>query len=280
MDYIKDQNLSKFIFYMYLRGKMPVKKSTKQVVKKVTSVATSTKKSTPTKVAPAKVAAKKMESVKVSGKVAGANTMAKVSSMTQKIDPRKLMKPLILLLILALVYLIKDEVIVASVNGSPVTRFALIRDLEKQSASTVLENITLKMLVEQELKKAKVEVTNEEMDAEIAKIEEQLSAQGQNLDDLLKAQGLSRNEVKEQLALSKGLEKLLADKIVVTEDEVKAYFDANQEAIGGASFEEVKADIESQLKQQKLVTEQQNWFAEIKKNAKINYYKFAPSINI
>ncbi|MBU1033425.1 SurA N-terminal domain-containing protein [Patescibacteria group bacterium] len=208
--------------------------------------------------------------------------MPKVQTMPmKKLDSKKLIKPLIFLLILAAVYLLKDEVIVASVNGKPVTRWALTRNLEKQSASTVLENMTLQMLVEQELKKAGIEVTDEEMDAEISKIEEQLAAQGQNLDDLLAAQNLTRTTVREQLALSKGMEKLLAGNIIVTGEEITAYFEQNKEMMGAdVALEDIKADIEAQLRQEKLATEQQKWFAEIKKNAKINYFKFAPSTSL
>jgi foldase protein PrsA len=237
---------------------MSVKKTDKKNIKKVVAKS-SVAKPVITKVSPVKVA----------------------PSVIKKIEPKKLIKPLIFLLILALVYLFKDEVIVASVNGRPVTRWALIQNLEKQGGSTALENMTLKMLVEQELKKAGVVVSKEEMDAEITKIEEQLTAQGQNLDDLLKAQGLTRNEVRDQLSLSKGLEKLLADKITVSDDEVKAYFEANKVSIGADSkLEDVSESIKAQLKQQKLVSEQQKWFAEIKKTAKVNYFKFAPSTQL
>lgn len=253
-----------------MRGKMPAKKTTKKtsVAKKVT-----------TKASPvAKPVVKKAVESKSSPVV---STMAMPKQIMPKLESKKLFKPLVVLLLLALVYLLKDEVIVASVNGQPVTRFALIRTLEQQSASTALENMTLKLLVEQELKKAGVKVSDEEMDAEIAKIEEQLAAQGQNLDDLLEAQGLKRAEVKEQLALSKGLEKLLADKVSVSDEEIQAYFDENKEMMGDdVVFEDIKEDIRTQLQQEKLVAEQQKWFAEIKKSAKINYYKFTPSSNL
>lgn len=244
----------------------------------------------------AKVAAKKLISKAAAPKVvkkttltsapssttttAAANTMSRKIEL-KKLDSKKLVKALIFLLILALAYLIKDEVIVASVNGKPITRIALIRNLEKQNAASTLENMTLQMLVEQQLKKEGVKVSDEEMEAELKKIEEQLAAQGQNLDDLLKAQGLTRSAVKEQLALSKGMEILLADKVAVSAEEVTAYFEENKELLGkDLKFEDIKADIENQLKQQKLATEQQKWFAELKKNAKINYFKFAPSANL
>lgn len=178
-------------------------------------------------------------------------------------------------------FLHKDEIIVASVNGRPVTRWALIRNLEQQSASTVLENMTLQMLVEQELKKAGITVTDEEMETELSNIEEQLAAQGQNLDDLLAAQGMTRQSVKKQLALTKGMEKLLADQVTVTDEEIADYFTQNKDYFAeGATLDDLKADITEQLKQEKLATEEQNWFAEIKKNANINYFKFDPNTNL
>jgi len=253
---------------------MPVKKSTKTIAKQ-----TSVKKPV-VKKSPIKKDSVKKTAIKSSVKSSVQPAIKKVFP-TIKLEPKKLIKPLIFLLILAVIYLVKDEIIVASVNGKPITRWALIRNLEKQSASAVLENMTLQMLVEQKLKEEGIKVSDEDMEAEINKIEEQLAAQGQDLDSLLKAQGLTRATVKEQLALSKGMEMLLSDKIVITEDEVTAYFEENKAMIGkDVKFEDIKTDIENQLKQQKLSTEQQKWFSEIKKAAKINYFKFAPSINL
>lgn len=215
---------------------------------------------------------------------AQSSTALKMPALTahanpSKLDSRKLIKPLVILLILATAYLLKDEFIVASVNGKPVTRWSLIRNLEQQSAPAVLENITMQILVEQELKKAGVVVAEADLDAQLGEIEEQLSAQGQSLDDLLKAQGLTRKQVKEQLALSKGLELLLADRIAVSEEEVQQYFEDNKDFMGDVQLADVYQDIENQVKQEKLMAEQQKWFAEVRAAASVKYYKFAPSNN-
>jgi foldase protein PrsA len=280
---------------------MPVKKTTtKKTTKKaavlkkkvkVTSKKPATAKPLAKKVSPAaKITTAKKKMEPVSAKTMSAKltkVMSKLSSAAiakpslKKLDAKKLLKPLIFLLILTCVYLLKDEIIVASVNGRPVTRWALIHNLEQQSASTVLENMTLQMLVEQELKKAGITVTDEEMETELSNIEEQLAAQGQNLDDLLAAQGMTRQSVKKQLALTKGMEKLLADQVTVTDEEIADYFTQNKDYFGeNATLEDLKANITEQLKQEKLATEEQNWFAEIKKNANINYFKFDPNTNL
>jgi lambda repressor-like predicted transcriptional regulator len=264
---------------------MPVKKIDKKVVKKAdnkvsqkpAAKVTIVKKVAKTSVAKATLSSK--PTATQSNVVFEQAVSAK--KITKKLEPRKLIKPLIFLLVVALVYLLKDEIIVASVNGRPVTRFALIRNLEKQGASNVLENMTLQMLVEQELKKAGVVITAEELDAEIATVEAQLAEQGQSLDDLLEAQGYTRDQIKEQLSLSKSLEKLLADDITVSDDEVQAYYEENKANIGeDVVLADIAESIKSQLKQEKLSTAEQAWFAKIKESAKINYYKFEPSTSL
>lgn len=203
------------------------------------------------------------------------------AAQLNKVAPKKLFWPLLALVAVLAFYLLKDELIVASVNGKPITRFAVIRELERQGASQVVEDMVLKLVVDQELKNAGIKVDAAAVDAEFAKIEEQLTSQGQNVDDLLAAQNLTRDEVKQQIALSKGMEQLLADGLEVSDAEIDAYFAENKEMLGeGADLETMRGDIREMLFQQKLGTKQQSWLEEVKKNAKINYFKFEPSINL
>jgi len=202
-------------------------------------------------------------------------------SQLNKISPKKLFWPLLALVVVLALYLLKDELIVASVNGKPITRFAVIRELERQGASKVVEDMVLKAVVDQELKNAGIKVDAAAIDEEFAKIEEQLTSQGQNVDDLLAAQNLTRDEVKQQIALSKGMEQLLADGLVVTDEEISAYFNENKAALGEeADLETMRGDIRDMLFQKKLGTKQQSWLEEVKQKAKINYFKFEPSINL
>lgn len=243
-----------------------------------------------TKQASAKAAAKNKTTVKKqvpSKKVTPVVAAPVMPVMTRpivtaaKVEPKKLFWPLLFVAIALGLYLIKDELIVATVNGRPITRVAVIRELEKQNASQVVEDMILRTLVEQELKKAGIEIDEAVVDQEIAEIEEQLAAQGQNLDDLLAAQSLTRAEVKQQISLSKGMEQLLANGLTVTEEEVTAYFDENKETMGeGADLESMREDIRDMLLQQQLSQKQQAWLNDIKKDAKINYFKFRPSLNL
>lgn len=191
---------------------------------------------------------------------------------------KKLLIMLVAILLVAAVYFLWDEVIVASVNGKPITRWALVKKLEQQGASTILQNMTTEIAIKDAIKKANVEVSQAEIDQEMKSIEDTLAAQGQNLDDLLLAQGVSRAEVVEQIRLSKAVEKLLADQTSVTDEEVTAYYTENQANFAeGSTLDSLREQIREQLRLQKLSAAQQNWLLEVQQASRINYYKFAPA---
>ena len=61
------------------------------------------------------------------------------------------------------------------------------------------------------------------------------------------------------------VEKLLADKVSVTEQEVEDYIKENKSL-------ESKETIQSLLKQQKLMTAYQTWIADLLGKTKVNYF--------
>ncbi len=76
--------------------------------------------------------------------------------------------------------------------------------------------------------------------------------------------------LREQLKLQLILEKILKDKIKVSEEEVKKYYKENKEMFfPGKKFEEVKEQIEEELEYQKISMQTQIWIEELKKKAKI-----------
>ena len=103
--------------------------------------------------------------------------------------------------------------------------------------------------------------------------EDSLKAQGQNLNVALQAQGMTMGDLRTQLKLRNLVEKLLADKIRVSDKEVADYIAKNKDSLPQDKSEsEIKKNVEEQLKQQKLATASQSWLQELNKNAKINYF--------
>lgn len=182
------------------------------------------------------------------------------------IDRRKTLIGFGVVVVLVLLYFFKGLFVAAVVNGTPISRIALVQELEKQEGSSVLNALVTKELVNQEAKKSGVSVSKEEIDSEIKKIEESIESQGQTLDQALASQGWTRDDLGDQIRTQIIVEKLLADKVNVTDQEVDEYIKTN------LAPTESKDDVKALLKQQKLMTEYQTWIANLLAQAKINYW--------
>ena len=173
----------------------------------------------------------------------------------------------------ALGYLGRGLFVVALVNGTPISRLAVVRELEKQGGSETLDNLVVKSLIFQEARKKGVTVSQEELDQELSRINDIVSKQGMTLDEALALQNQSKNDLIEQIKLQKTVERILADKIAVTEEEVNDYFDKNKELFDdGAKLEDVSGEIRNQLAQTKLSSAYQSWITDLKASASINYF--------
>ena len=173
----------------------------------------------------------------------------------------------------ALGYLGRGLFVVALVNGTPISRLAVVRELEKQGGSETLDNLVVKSLIFQEARKKGVTVSQEELDQELSRINDIVSKQGMTLDEALALQNQSKNDLIEQIKLQKTVERILADKIAVTEEEGNDYFDKNKELFDdGAKLEDVSGEIRNQLAQTKLSSAYQSWITDLKASASINYF--------
>jgi parvulin-like peptidyl-prolyl isomerase len=66
---------------------------------------------------------------------------------------------------------------------------------------------------------------------------------------------------------------LLAEKVAVSDTEIDAYIKENKATPPkDVKIEDFNKQISDQLKQQKFQKEAQKWVADLKTNAKINYY--------
>lgn len=200
-----------------------------------------------------------------------------VLDLQKKVMDPKNRKSLILALgiigLALIIYFAKGLLIAATVNGQPISRLAIIRDLEAQSGKMTLDSIITRSLVFQEADKKKITVTDKDIDAEIAKIQKQFTSQGQNLDQLLAAQGLSKEKFKEEVRIQLLVTKLLGDQAKVTDKEFNDFMANNKDLITAEEDQEkAKASLKSQMEQQKLAQKYQEWIANVKKSAKVNYF--------
>jgi len=174
---------------------------------------------------------------------------------------------------LGVLYFYKGVFIAATVNGSPISRLSVVSELEKKAGKSILDTMITKKLILDEIKKSGITVKNEDIDAEMTKIEAQVTAQGGTLDEALATQGMTLAELREQVVINKELEQVLADKIVVTDDEVTQYMTANKAVpSAGTNSEDLKNQVREQLKGQKFNTEAEKWVSDLKAKAQINYF--------
>lgn len=175
--------------------------------------------------------------------------------------------------VVGFLYLFKGLFIVATVNGQPISRISLVKELEKQSGKQTLNSLITKTLILQEAKSKNIVVTTDEVSAEVKKIEETLNKRQQKLDQALLAQGITKDEFLEQVKIQKMVEKMIGKDANVTDKEVEQYINTNKESIPeGTKPEELKANIKTQLEQQKISDKFQKILADLQKKAKINYY--------
>lgn len=198
------------------------------------------------------------------------------STFTKSIKKPKLLMAalgLAVILIIITVLFTKGFFIAATVNGQTISRWAVIKELEKQGGKQALESMIEKRVIDAELSKIMVAVPSAEVDQEVKKIEEQVALQGGTLQDALAAQGLTEEKLRDQIVQQKKLEKLLGDKVTVSAQEVDAYMKESKIVPPKeAKIEDFKKQISEQLRQQKFQQAAQKWFSDLMAGAKIKYY--------
>ncbi|MDP2909474.1 MAG: SurA N-terminal domain-containing protein [bacterium] len=178
----------------------------------------------------------------------------------------------VVIIIGALAYVYKGLFVAATVDGSPISRLAVIQKLEKASGKSLLDSLINEKLVENEVSAKKIVVSDDEINSEIKTIENRVAAQGGTLDAALAAQGMSMDDLKKQIILQKEMEKLLADKINVTDEEVAQYIEDNKISIPEGQEAAAVGQIKNEIRNQKLNTEAQILITDLKSKAKIQYF--------
>lgn len=177
----------------------------------------------------------------------------------------------VILLILGLYT--KGYLVAATVDGSPISRLAVIQELERQGGEQALKALIDKKLIEKGFSEKGIVISEAAIDEKIVEIEAQISTQGGTLADALVSQGMNVAELRTQIRTQLGLEALLAESAVVTPEEVDAYItDNNIQLPDGLPLEDIKAQLSEQMKQQKFSAAADAWIAEITGNSEIKYY--------
>lgn len=180
---------------------------------------------------------------------------------------------LVIALVLGVLYLLRSFFVAAIVNGQPITRLSVISQLEKTGGQQALDGLVTESLIFQEARKRGVSISDQEVDNSILELENNIKEQGQDLDVMLSYQGMTRDDLTYQIRLQKLLEKMLEDKVAISNEEVDQYLEENKELLPeNTSPEDLRVMAQDNLRQTKFSTEVQNFLAEIKNSASIYYF--------
>ena len=178
----------------------------------------------------------------------------------------------VIIVVGALAYRYKGLLVAATVNGSPISRFSVIEELEKKSGKATLDALIIQKLIAVEAQKKGITVNDNDVNAEIKKIEEQLKEQGKTLAEALSAQGMTEEDLRVQLATQKKLEKLLADKTQVTDAEIDQFIKDSKVVIPTGQEDNYKNQARDQIQQNKLNDAVGLFIDSLRSRAEINYF--------
>lgn len=223
-------------------------KAKKSVTKKVAKVEKEVEVMTPVTSMPTMSVKKPMMNNKV---IVGALVVVGIALLTYKFGP---------------------WVVPAVVDGKPITRFSIWTRMEKSYGAQTLDDMTNEIILDKALAKTGVKVEQGKIDEQIATISKQFESIG-GLDAALTQRGLSKADLEKQVKTQLAVEEILKDKVSPTEDEIKKEFESNKTTLyKDKKYEDVKAGIESSLKESKLRDAFLTWFAEVKKEAQVKTF--------
>jgi foldase protein PrsA len=186
---------------------------------------------------------------------------------------KKYIALVVIIIIAGFAYLFRGLFLAAMVNGTPISRLSVLKELEMQSGQQVLDQLVTESLVVQEAEKQGVSIAQSDIDSEVDKIKTGLEGQGQNLDDVLALQGLTMQQLRERLDTQLKLEKLMEDKVSVDQSEIDDFLEQSKDSLPeDMSAEELQSLAKDQLTQTKMQTEIQKYLQELRDSANIQYF--------
>ncbi|WP_209122940.1 peptidylprolyl isomerase [Alkalihalobacillus sp. BA299] len=120
---------------------------------------------------------------------------------------------------------------VASVNGQPIYKDQLYDMLVTQYGAEAIDSLITDIIVEEEVKKENISVSQEDLDEEMTVYTESYGGE-ESFNELLASSGIERTTIEQDIETFLAIKKLLEPRISITEEELTAYFEENKEFYG------------------------------------------------
>ncbi len=174
-----------------------------------------------------------------------------------------------IVVIAALAFKFKNLFIVATVDGKPITRLALERELNSKYSAQTLDNLISEQIILSQARNKGITVDQKDVDAKIKEIDSRLKGKI-SLNDALKAQGLTPDSFRKQVEIQLTIDKLFDKEASISDKEVEDYIAQNKASLTTATDPaKLRADVYANLRQQKIGDLFDKWFADIKQKVKV-----------
>lgn len=159
---------------------------------------------------------------------------------------------------------------VAKVDGVGISKGEWEKMLKSRYGKSAARDLIDIYMVNNQLKKAGIKVSEDEINAEIAEIEKQLA--GQSLEEVLGQQGMTLTDFRKNVSMQVGMKKLLSDKVVIADEDVTKYIADYASTLTGKTDDEKFAEAKKILTDQKLGEEINKWYSDLQTKVVVENY--------
>jgi hypothetical protein len=159
---------------------------------------------------------------------------------------------------------------VAIVGGKYVPITELDKQLRATNGTELLPQIVQQQLVLLEADAKKIAVGPNEVDKELQKFKDSVGGEDE-YQSALKNYNITERLLRDRIQVRLSLEQLLKDKLVISDDEIKKYYEENKERIDpqDEGMDKIKSNISEALRQQKLQQESEPYMTELENKYKV-----------
>ncbi|WP_456276848.1 peptidylprolyl isomerase [Bacillus sp. AK128] len=149
--------------------------------------------------------------------------------------------------------LINKETYVATIDGMKISESELHEFLVSQYGADAVDQLITEKIIEMEIEKEEVEISKEEIDTELLEFKEYYGGE-EAFQEVLDLNGVALSTVLNNIETSIAVNKLLEERISVTDEEMETYFEENKDSF--AQQEQVQAShilVEDEATAQEVV---------------------------
>lgn len=194
-----------------------------------------------------------------------------LSTLTSFRPSKKIWVVIIVIIILISLFVRKDILLAATVNGTPITTLELFAHLNQQYRTQGLNQLINEKLILGEARKNGLTVSDQEINARLSQFEEKVGG-AQALDTLLSQQGQSKTTLVNQIKIQLLIEKLYSKEASASTEEVDKFIAQNKDSLQATTSAEQTKEATEVLKEQKLNQVFNEKFQQLKQQAKIQIF--------